>query len=485
MKILYVIGLLFLVFAPFESAADARKIFDQYSEGKSGVYKNARSTTFYGGSFTGRINRNPIDLVGFQSPSVSAGCGGIDMFSGSFSIVSGDELVQMLRGVAQGVPSYFFQLALSSICSQCEQLMSELNEKIAELNQWGRLSCEEAGDWIMQTGDPQGKARAAMRSVLPAKDAIDGYADGAMDWLAQRDFGTSGFIQGLNATKESALSLVDGNVLAQLLNETTNFTYKYVDGGDQITRKQKFVELISSLNGRVYISELDDACVDSANAATGNESSSCIKSEIKMSVLPMSIFFQGEEDASEMEYYKCTGGGSTLLERCTQMTAEKYNSTSSEFKQRAGILSQIRKLIDNKDASTPTGLGIIQRLRFKQNFSADQVKLLEMARYNFVDVARSNSGVRGIKIEYVIADVEVRIVEDFYNETKLILDKLATVASRSSSKIDDTMIDEITSNLKSNYLNYRVEVVKNRDAAIKRLEVAIAASKSVDDVKPK
>lgn len=471
------LALTLLSVSPQHCFAGAENIFDQYSQGSSGRYENARSTTFYGGSFTGRINQNPIDLLGFQSPSISAGCGGIDMYAGSFSLISGDEVVQMLRGVAQGVPSYFFQLALSSICTQCEQLMSEINETISELNQWGKLSCEQAGDALLNATDPNGELRAAALSALPASDALQGFSDSVMSFRDGRNFGTSGFIQGLNASEESVKDLVSGNILAQLLSEASSFEYKYVDG-DELTRKVKFIELISSLNGRVYIQKLDSDCVDTASEANGNADATCVKTEKKMPLLTMKLLFKGEEEASKLTYFKCVGSGSTLLEKCSEMTDETYASTTNEFKERAGIIASVRKLIDNNNSSSPTGLGIVQRLRFKENFSASQVKLMEMARYNFVNIARSKSGERDVKIEYVIADAEIRIVEDFFNETKLIIDKLATVASRTKSKIDNVMIDEISDNLKSEYLNYRIQLLKERDSAIEKLKVVLAAQSS-------
>ena len=84
--------------APAASASVAETLFDKYSVNNPGTRNTNRGTVFYGGSFNARIDQNPTELVGFQAPSISGGCGGIDMFAGSFSLVSKDEVVQMLRG---------------------------------------------------------------------------------------------------------------------------------------------------------------------------------------------------------------------------------------------------------------------------------------------------------------------------------------------------------------------------------------------------
>jgi hypothetical protein len=45
------------------------------------------------------VNTN---LVNVSFPKASVGCNGIDIFLGSFSMINGDQLVQIGRGIAQG-----------------------------------------------------------------------------------------------------------------------------------------------------------------------------------------------------------------------------------------------------------------------------------------------------------------------------------------------------------------------------------------------
>ncbi|MDN4704685.1 conjugal transfer protein TraH [Vibrio parahaemolyticus] len=40
------------------------------------------------------------NLVSFTPPSWKAGCGGVDMFGGSFSFINAEQLVTMMRAVA-------------------------------------------------------------------------------------------------------------------------------------------------------------------------------------------------------------------------------------------------------------------------------------------------------------------------------------------------------------------------------------------------
>ncbi|WP_425315793.1 conjugal transfer protein TraH, partial [Vibrio owensii] len=84
------------------------------SSAASDVYKRQASY---------RVKGVRANVVNFQPPKISGGCGGIDFFAGSFSLINSDQLVQMGRAIAQGVPSYAFNLALTSVCPSCLSLI--------------------------------------------------------------------------------------------------------------------------------------------------------------------------------------------------------------------------------------------------------------------------------------------------------------------------------------------------------------------------
>jgi len=65
-----------------------------------------------GGSLVARNGISNTNLVSFVPPSFSAGCGGIDLFAGSFSFINFNQFVQLLRNVAANASGYAFQLAV-------------------------------------------------------------------------------------------------------------------------------------------------------------------------------------------------------------------------------------------------------------------------------------------------------------------------------------------------------------------------------------
>lgn len=128
-------------------AADLKDLFDSYSSGSAGMYRASNGTHLYGGNITARIHQpQSRDIIGFTPPSLKAGCGGLDFYAGGFSMISGDEIVQMARGIAQGAAPYFFKLAITSICSNCSAAMEHLENRLAEINEFARTSCESFYD---------------------------------------------------------------------------------------------------------------------------------------------------------------------------------------------------------------------------------------------------------------------------------------------------------------------------------------------------
>jgi conjugative transfer pilus assembly protein TraH len=50
-------------------------------------------------------------------PSVKAGCGGIDIFTGGFSFINTDQIVAAMKAAANGA-AFVFDLAINAISSQ-------------------------------------------------------------------------------------------------------------------------------------------------------------------------------------------------------------------------------------------------------------------------------------------------------------------------------------------------------------------------------
>lgn len=109
-----------------------------------GAFRGQTFNTYTGGSLFMRAPNKAYQLASIQFPSAKAGCGGIDVFGGSFSHISAAEFKNMLRNITAALPGIAFQLALESV----SPLLGGLTKWAKGLETWinnARInSCETA-----------------------------------------------------------------------------------------------------------------------------------------------------------------------------------------------------------------------------------------------------------------------------------------------------------------------------------------------------
>lgn len=106
------------------------------------VVEGEHGTTVTGGRLRVRMRQESFQIMNLRHPSIKAGCSGIDIFGGSFSIISADAVVQMLEDIAASAAAFFFKLAIRSISDQIANVMGEIEDKLGFLNKGLLDSCE-------------------------------------------------------------------------------------------------------------------------------------------------------------------------------------------------------------------------------------------------------------------------------------------------------------------------------------------------------
>lgn len=99
---------------------------------------------FTGGRFTAKNRIAQENLMSLTPPSWKAGCGGIDMFNGSFSFIKYEQIVQLFRSIGANAKGYTFQLALDNVFPDGVKWMESLQRKIQLMNQHLGNSCQLA-----------------------------------------------------------------------------------------------------------------------------------------------------------------------------------------------------------------------------------------------------------------------------------------------------------------------------------------------------
>lgn len=144
---LIAISISFAAIAPANAGLkeELNSMFSEMSNvSRPGVHESQRRGVVFGGRVTAKNRIVSQSIVSFVPPSIKAGCGGIDMFGGSFSFINSEQLVQLMRAVAQNAIGYAFQLALDGVCAPCSKYITVLQDLISRMNQFLGNSCQLA-----------------------------------------------------------------------------------------------------------------------------------------------------------------------------------------------------------------------------------------------------------------------------------------------------------------------------------------------------
>lgn len=132
-----------------------------------------------GFAFGGVTVRTPVvdqSVASWVPPSLKGGCGGIDINGGSFSFISGQQIVNTLQKVASNAQGYAFQLALDAVYPQAANWINAFQKKLQKLNQYLGNSCQLAQGIVNDTKTAiWGKKRSQSQSAATITGAATGF----------------------------------------------------------------------------------------------------------------------------------------------------------------------------------------------------------------------------------------------------------------------------------------------------------------------
>lgn len=152
---------------PVAAPADVGSAMDDFMREAGGAatvtgpsaYKGQSAGYYSLGNVWTRFPQKTTNLANLQLPKARAGCGGIDLFAGSFSFINASEIVAMLKAVANNAVGFAFKLAIDTVCPECSKVMDEFAQKAQMMNALNINSCEAA--------------QALVGSVWPKGDLAD------------------------------------------------------------------------------------------------------------------------------------------------------------------------------------------------------------------------------------------------------------------------------------------------------------------------
>ena len=105
-------------------------------------YKAQGRSYVSGGSMLYRVPSGSHSLAGFRAPHFSVGCGGIDIYGGSFNLIESDQFITILEETVQNAEVFFIDLALRTISPQIANTMEKVYGWLEKLNEISINSCQ-------------------------------------------------------------------------------------------------------------------------------------------------------------------------------------------------------------------------------------------------------------------------------------------------------------------------------------------------------
>lgn len=207
-----------------------------------GVYEgqSARYATLGGISTRAPITQ-PFQFVTVQTPKISAGCGGIDIYTGGFSAINADQFVQNLRAIGQNAQSLAFMVAIGLVSPVLEDKMSKLNKIAQDFMSSDMTSCQAAQSLVGGTMKAFGVEDG--NCIVKAMDEL-GY-----DYTKAQNLCTSGGQKNsITATNPNKVAFVKGNLAWQVMMQDSFFT-----------SDPAFAEVVMNITGTLIISKATTA----------------------------------------------------------------------------------------------------------------------------------------------------------------------------------------------------------------------------------
>lgn len=325
------------------------------------------STQFRGAISGGSVYiRTPVDvlqLVSIDPPRFSAGCGGIDMYLGSFSFITAEKLTQFIRSVAQNAAPLAFKMAIDATFPQLGNVLDKFQAMAQKMNDAQTNSCEMARGMIdASKSNPAGAIGALTDSISESIGVVQGWFSDTSAAVTGIQIGGSGTAAQVNAMTTPGMA--NGvPITKKAVNEVGNLTWNAInlkaqmgasyfigdDGINGVASKQIIMSIIGSEIRSPSGAGAGGASTSAnATAQTSATQAPLVKSLPAGRLRLINLIFPaiGTDGTKGVPIYLC------------QDPAGCLSVTNSTFKT-SGILGHINKMMIGTEAGTSLVAGSI------------------------------------------------------------------------------------------------------------------------------
>jgi conjugative transfer pilus assembly protein TraH len=340
-----------------------------------------------GGSLSMRNQIQNTNLIHFELPSIKAGCGGIDVFTGAMSYMSLDRYKQLLQAIMQSTGGFLTQIAIDTLSAQMGNILGKMEEAARFMNSLNINQCQMAASIAAGVAP---KTQASQNLACQAR-SMGGSNVVSDAFTARYKCGNeAGFAEDTKA-KHSKDSGMDN-----VLDHEYNLVFEALKKSG-IT-DQAMINLMMSLTGTIILKK------------TG---SSKIAPEIKPSLM-LAGSSAGESSKSLLDNF--THGGAAELYICKDTPC--LNVTSEKKQLEMGLVSKINNLLDSialklKNSTDGDALS---------SFSSEDEKLISMSSVPILDLtiidSINNSMVAKQYSEMIAIDIALRYSEEIIDTVR-------------------------------------------------------------------
>lgn len=202
------------------------------------IYNGQRAGFATLGSVQVRTRVRNTNLAHIQLPSARAGCGGIDIFGGSFSFISKEELIKLMEAIMQNAAGFAFELALESLSPAVQETVAKLRDLVQQVNSMNINSCE-AGQLL--AGSLWPKLDSAQQHICTT---IGSYEGKFADHVAGRHDCNSG------GERTSTLANA-GSEVADQVPVDVNYAWRAIKKNAFLSSDRSLAEFFMTLTGTV------------------------------------------------------------------------------------------------------------------------------------------------------------------------------------------------------------------------------------------
>ncbi|MDF0607039.1 conjugal transfer protein TraH [Neisseriaceae bacterium TC5R-5] len=190
--------------------------YANYTQG--GTFHAQTANVYYGGSLVARFPNKNLTPMNIALPTVRGGCGGIDIFGGSFSFANKEQFVQFVRNLGNNAAGVAFEIALDSLDGLVGGAINKIRALVNQVNQTNLNSCQMAKQAV---GGALGAVGQGMASACEASAVQDGTAQDGADskWYCRvgANIATSAARVSGNDRNEKPIEFTGGNMMMQAL----------------------------------------------------------------------------------------------------------------------------------------------------------------------------------------------------------------------------------------------------------------------------